>query len=68
MKLIGSLPPSCDDFNNFQQNNIEMGLDDHNKRQPSFFLICGPNMSGKSTILRQAGLNVILSQIVSFFL
>ena len=50
-----SLPPG-----KFIPNNIEL---DQSSR---VMLLTGPNMAGKSTILRQAGLAVILAQIGSF--
>jgi len=42
-------------------NNIRMDNDDH-----QMLIITGPNMAGKSTVLRQAALIVILAHIGSF--
>jgi DNA mismatch repair protein MutS len=45
----------------FVPNDLQLDLE-----QSRFILLTGPNMGGKSTFLRQAGLLVILAQIGSF--
>jgi DNA mismatch repair protein MutS len=42
-------------------NDLQLRADDHR-----FILLTGPNMGGKSTYLRQAGLLVIMAQLGSF--
>lgn len=46
----------------FVANDVELGGDD----APQIALITGPNMSGKSTYLRQSALIVLLAQMGSF--
>jgi DNA mismatch repair protein MutS len=46
---------------NFVPNDLELSAADHR-----FILLTGPNMGGKSTYLRQAGLLAIMAQIGSF--
>ncbi len=46
---------------NFVPNDLKLGAADHR-----FILLTGPNMGGKSTYLRQAGLLAIMAQIGSF--
>ncbi|SBT70759.1 DNA mismatch repair protein MSH6, putative [Plasmodium malariae] len=48
---------------NFIANNIYMGCEQEKK---STLLLTGPNMGGKSTLLRQAAISVILAQIGAF--
>ena len=47
-------------IDNFVQNDIKMTKDD------SILLITGPNMSGKSTYMRQVALIIIMAQIGSY--
>lgn len=49
----------------FVPNSIELSSET-NSAIPSFALITGPNMAGKSTFLRQTALIVLLAQIGSF--
>ncbi len=46
---------------NFVPNDLKLGIAEHR-----FILLTGPNMGGKSTYLRQAGLLAIMAQIGSF--
>jgi DNA mismatch repair protein MutS len=46
---------------NFVPNDLHLRADEHR-----FILLTGPNMGGKSTYLRQAGLLTIMAQIGSF--
>ncbi|CXI60077.1 DNA mismatch repair protein MSH6, putative [Plasmodium berghei] len=48
---------------NFIPNNIYMGCD---KEKETTLLLTGPNMGGKSTLLRQTAISVILAQIGAF--
>jgi len=47
----------------FIPNNTLLATDD----ATSFMILTGPNMGGKSTLMRQVGLITIMAQIVSFF-
>lgn len=47
----------------FVPNDITIGGPNH----PSFILLTGPNMGGKSTLLRQVCLAVILAQVKFFW-
>jgi len=49
----------------FVPNGIRLSSD-HEAPIPSFAMITGPNMAGKSTFLRQTALIVLMSQIGSF--
>jgi len=61
LELINSRHPVIEKFTDtFIPNDIYMEEDD------SILLITGPNMSGKSTYMRQVALNVILAQMGSF--
>ena len=61
LKLKDSRHPVIEKFTNtFIPNDIKMNEED------SILLITGPNMSGKSTYMRQVALNVILAQMGSF--
>ncbi|MDO4670398.1 MAG: DNA mismatch repair protein MutS [Aerococcus sp.] len=63
LKVIDSRHPVVEETigrDQFVPNNIEMDEDTH------ILLITGPNMSGKSTYMRQLGLIVILAQIGCF--
>ena len=63
--LIGSRHPvveqqvSFNAINEFVPNNITL-------KRSDCFLITGPNMAGKSTLMRQVALNAIMMQIGSF--
>lgn len=59
--LEGSRHPIVERFEkNFMKNDLKM--DSENK----FMILTGPNMSGKSTFIRQIALTVIMAQIGSF--
>lgn len=47
----------------FVPNDVKIG----GSRQSSFILLTGPNMGGKSTLLRQVCLAVILAQVTPSF-
>ena len=47
----------------FVPNDVAMGADDG---RPRLWLVTGPNMAGKSTLMRQTALAVILAQMGSF--
>ncbi|HEY8086514.1 MAG TPA: DNA mismatch repair protein MutS [Polyangiaceae bacterium] len=47
----------------FVPNDVAMGADE---RRPRLWLVTGPNMAGKSTLMRQTALAVILAQMGSF--
>lgn len=69
--LKGNVHPILSNFkfNNepFIENDIEIGVMDENKIiNPIIHLITGPNMAGKSTIMRQVAISQILCQIGSF--
>lgn len=61
LQLIESRHPVVEHFqkNSFVANNIEL-------IKSECFLITGPNMAGKSTLMRQVALTVILAQMGSF--
>lgn len=51
----------------FIKNDVEIGIIDANaSNNPLLHLITGPNMAGKSTIMRQVALSQILCQMGSF--
>lgn len=52
--------------NEFIPNDVEIGSPSTESVHHSLTLVTGPNMGGKSTLLRQVGLCVILAQIGSF--
>lgn len=61
IKLIGSRHPVIEKYiDTFIPNDLIMDEDD------SILLITGPNMSGKSTYMRQVALNAIMAQMGSF--
>jgi DNA mismatch repair protein MutS len=47
----------------FVPNDVSLGADDG---RPRLWLVTGPNMAGKSTLMRQTALAVILAQMGSF--
>jgi len=64
LKIVGGRHPVIEDLlppGNFVSNDITLNGDDNR-----IMILTGPNMSGKSTYLRQIGLIVILAQIGSF--
>ncbi|MFQ5510334.1 MAG: DNA mismatch repair protein MutS [Candidatus Krumholzibacteriia bacterium] len=63
IELVASRHPVLEDVGKepFVPNDLHLDVD---RRQ--FALITGPNMSGKSTFLRQVALNVLLAQAGSF--
>lgn len=40
---------------------------EQDQKKPTVLLLTGPNMGGKSTVMRQIGLTVILAQMVSYY-
>jgi len=50
----------------FVANDLQLGLEDDDKGSTDIALITGPNMSGKSTYLRQTALIVLMAQTGSF--
>lgn len=70
-KLIESTHPILANINSsnepFIPNNITIGVEDsNNDKNPLIHLITGPNMAGKSTIMRQVALTQVLCQMGSF--
>lgn len=65
-KSLGHPILRCDSLGKgaFVPNDITIGGSDH----ASFILLTGPNMGGKSTLLRQVCLAVILAQVKFWFL
>ncbi len=61
LNIIESRHPVVEQFqkNKFIANNIEL-------KRSECFLITGPNMAGKSTLMRQVALTVILAQMGSY--
>ncbi len=51
---------------NFIPNDINIGIKENNSSPKTSILITGPNMGGKSTVLRQAAIAVIMAQIGCF--
>ncbi|MFO7880911.1 MAG: DNA mismatch repair protein MutS [Kosmotogaceae bacterium] len=61
MYLKNSRHPVVENFvNDFVSNDVLFD------KENSFYILTGPNMSGKSTFIRQVALNVIMAQIGSF--
>lgn len=52
----------CITSDDFIPNDTSLATDD----AASFMILTGPNMGGKSTLMRQVGLITIMAQIVSF--
>lgn len=55
--------PCISNIENFVPNDTYIGTETH----PSILLLTGPNMGGKSTLMRQVALITIMAQIVSIF-
>lgn len=53
----------CISSDNFIPNDTLIAKDESS----SVIILTGPNMGGKSTLMRQIGLLTIMSQIVSFY-
>lgn len=51
--------PFIANIENYIPNDTELGTEDH----PKLFILTGPNMGGKSTLMRQTALLAILTQI-----
>ena len=49
---------------NYIANNTRIGGDGD---ASSLIILTGPNMGGKSTLMRQTGLLVVLAQVISWF-
>ena len=47
-------------------NSITLGLNDNESSSGNIILLYGPNMGGKSTLLRSVGSNIFLAQMGSF--
>ncbi len=56
----------CVPSDTYIPNNTDLGSRDENANG-SFVILTGPNMGGKSTLMRQVGLLAVLSHVVSKF-
>lgn len=61
VKLVNGKYPCVAGEDNFIPNDTHLGGDD-----ASIMLLTGPNMGGKSTLMRQLGLIIIMAQLGSF--
>src|SRR6185369_5172954 len=50
----------------FVPNDVELSADPEPSERKRLWLVTGPNMAGKSTLMRQVALIVILAQMGSF--
>ncbi|XP_077469004.1 DNA mismatch repair protein Msh6 [Stigmatopora argus] len=71
LHLVGSRHPCVTKTffgDNFVPNDIYIGQqeDDEQKSHASCVLVTGPNMGGKSTLMRQCGLVIVLAQLGCF--
>nr|XP_022900437.1 probable DNA mismatch repair protein Msh6 [Onthophagus taurus] len=62
IKIETGRHPCIPNIDNFVPNTTELGTKDH----PSVLLLTGPNMGGKSTLMRQVALINIMAQIGSY--
>lgn len=65
MSLIDGVYPCATADDVFIPNRTIIGCDDDGVSQPSLVLVTGPNMGGKSTLMRQLGLIVIMAHMVT---
>lgn len=56
--------PCVSNVDSFVPNNTKLGVEDH----ASILLLTGPNMGGKSTLMRQVALISVMAQMVKMFL
>ncbi|XP_065225587.1 DNA mismatch repair protein Msh6 [Planococcus citri] len=63
VKLIDGHYPCSTGDDVFIPNSTLVGVDDAEKRNATLLLVTGPNMGGKSTLMRQLGLIVIMAHM-----
>ncbi|KAJ8984483.1 hypothetical protein NQ317_006143 [Molorchus minor] len=60
--LKGGRHPCVPNLESFVPNDTQMGVDGH----PNILILTGPNMGGKSTLMRQVAVIAVMAQIGSF--